>query len=339
LVGLARADVMAWIDRAIRRGAVMRALHVPAPGEQPGLGEVPIPHVTDGMVLVRVRAAGLNAIDTAIAAGSLTGMMPHEYPVVIGRDAAGVVEAIGPGVDNVRLREEVLGHVLLVPPIQAGTVAEYALLPSAATAPKPAQLDFVTAAAIPLAGAAAIAAIDAIDPRPGQTVLVSGATGGVGSFAVQLLAARGATVVATGSPDDAPRLTELGATTVVDYTKGPVSTVVLQVRAAYPGGVDALIELAASSPDAAPLAAVRTGGRVAATTPAADPPALAAAGLTGGTVMAGAVREVIGPLAEQVAAGTLKVPVSTVLPLDQAVEGLATIAKGEARGKIVIEVT
>jgi NADPH:quinone reductase-like Zn-dependent oxidoreductase len=317
----------------------MRALHVPAPGDQPRLGEVPIPQVTEGLVLVRVRAAGLNAIDNAIAAGLLTGMMPHEYPVVVGRDAAGVVEAVGPGVDHVRVGDEVLGHVLLVPPIQAGTVAEYASLPAAAVTHKPAKLDFATAAAIPLAGAAATAAIDAINPRPGQTVLVSGATGGVGSFAVQLLDARGVRVVATGSPDDAPRLVELGATTVVDYTKGPVSTVVEQVLAAYPGGVDALIELAASSADAAPLAAVRKGGKVAATTPAADPQALAAAGLTGSTVMAGAVREVIGPLAEQAAAGTLKVPVSMVLPLEQALEGLATIAKGEARGKIVIQVS
>jgi NADPH:quinone reductase-like Zn-dependent oxidoreductase len=314
----------------------MRALHVPAAGEQARLGELPTPQVSEGNVLVKVKAAGLNAIDNGIASGMMAAMMPHEYPVVIGRDAAGVVEAVGAGVDQVHVGDEVLGHELLVPPIQAGTVAEYAVLPAAAVAIKPPRLDFVTAAAIPLAGAAATAAVNAIDPKPGQVVLVSGATGGVGSYAVQLLAARGVTVVATGTPADTDRLTGLGATTVVDYTKG---SVVEQVLAAYPGGVDALIELAVSSPDAAPLAAVRRGGKVAATTQAADEEALADAGLSGGTVMAGPVREVIAPLAEQAAAGTLKVEVNTILSLDEAPVGLATIASGHARGKIVVKIS
>lgn len=315
----------------------MRALHVPAAGDQPRLSELPTPEVTDGHVLVRVKAAGLNAIDNAVAAGMLAGMMPHEYPIVLGRDAAGIVEAVGAGVDHVAVGDEVLGHVLLAPPIQAGTLAEYALLPAAAVTPKPAGIDFVTAAAIPLAGAAAAATVDAIDAQPGQTVLVNGATGGVGSYAVQLLAARGVTVVATGTADDADRLTGLGATTVVDYTKGDVAD---QVRAAYPGGVDALIELVAHTADGSPFAAVRKGGKVAATTQAAgDEQALAATGLTGQGVMAGPVREVTEPLVALAVAGTLKVDVTTVVPLEQAVDGLATIASGQARGKIVVKIS
>jgi NADPH:quinone reductase-like Zn-dependent oxidoreductase len=313
----------------------MRALHVPAAGEQPTLAELPVPEVADGTVLVRVKAAGLNAIDNAVAAGMLAGMLPHEYPVVLGRDAAGVVEAVGAGVDSVAVGDEVVGHVLLAPPVSAGTLAEYALLPAAAVTAKPAGLDFVTAAAIPLAGAAAIAAIDAVDPQPGQTVLVNGASGGVGSYAVQLLAARGITVVATGTAEDAGRLTSLGATTVVDFTAGPVAE---QVRAAYPDGVDALVNLAGFTADDVPLAAVRTGGKVSTTTGAPDGDTLAAAGLTGTGVMAGPVREVVAPLLEQAADGTLRVDVTTVLPLDRALDGLATIAGGQARGKIVVTV-
>jgi len=313
----------------------MRALHVPAAGEQPRLSEIPTPEVADGTVLIRVKAAGLNAIDNAIVGGMFTAMMPHQYPLVLGRDAAGVVEAVGAGVEHVNVGDEVFGHVLLAPPIQAGTIAEYALLHGAAVALKPAEIDFVTAAAIPLAGAAAYAAVDAIDPQPGQSVLVSGASGGVGSYVVQLLAARGATVAATGTADDATRLTALGATTVVDYTAGPV---VEQVLSAYPGGVDALIELAAYSPDAAPFAAVRKGGKAAATTTAADEQSLAAHGLTGGGVMAGPVREVTAPLAAQAAAGSLKVDVHTVLPIEQAADGLATLAGGRARGKTVVKI-
>ncbi|WP_426565321.1 NADP-dependent oxidoreductase [Angustibacter sp. McL0619] len=313
----------------------MRALNIPAAGAQPQLSELAVPEVTEGTVLVKVKAVGLNAIDNAIAVGMLAAMMPHEYPLVLGRDAAGVVEAVGAGVDHVAVGDEVIGHVLLVPPIQAGTLAEYAVLPATAVTPKPAGLDFVTAAALPLAGAAALASIDAIEVQAGHTVLVNGASGGVGSYVVQLLAARGATVVATGTADDVERLTSLGAHIVVDFTADAVAD---QVRASYPDGVDALINLAGFTTDAVPLAAVRAGGRVATTTGAPDADALAAAGLSGTSVMAGPVREVVAPLAEQAAAGTLKVDISTVLPFEQAADGLATIASGAARGKIVVQI-
>jgi NADPH:quinone reductase-like Zn-dependent oxidoreductase len=314
----------------------MRAFNVPAAGEQPRVSEVAVPEVADGHVLIKVKAAGLNGIDAGLASGMMAGMLPHAYPLVLGRDAAGVVEAVGAGVSDFAPGDEVFGHVLLVPPVQAGTIAEYALLPAAAVVAKPAELDFVTAAALPLAGAAAAASVSAVDPQPGQVVLVVGASGGVGTYAVQLLAAQGATVVATGTPDDAAKLSGLGAATVVDYTAGPVAE---QVLAAYPDGVDALIDLVAYSADGLPLAAVRTGGKVASTLGAADGTALAAAGLTGANVMAGPVREVTAPLAERAAAGALTVDVTTVLPLEQAGEGLATIASRQARGKIVIKLS
>jgi NADPH:quinone reductase-like Zn-dependent oxidoreductase len=314
----------------------MRALHVPAAGESPQLSELPVPAVADGQVLIRVRAAGLNAIDNAIAAGVMAGMLPHEYPLVLGRDVAGVVEAVGAGVSHVGPGDEVFGNVLLAPPVRAGTVAEFAVLPAAGVAVKPAGLDFASAAALPLAGAAAATSVDAVDPRPGDVVLVVGASGGVGSYAVQLLAARGATVVATGAADDVARLTGLGATTVVDYEAGSVPD---QVLATYPDGVDALIDLVSYGPDGLALSTVRKGGKVASTLGAATDEAMGAAGLTGTNVMAGPVTAVIAPLAEQVVAGTLRVDVSTVLPLERAVDGLATIAAGLARGKIVIEVS
>ncbi|HEX2051200.1 MAG TPA: NADP-dependent oxidoreductase [Actinomycetota bacterium] len=313
----------------------MRALHVPAAGAQPQLGEIPTPSATPGTVLVRVKAAGLNPVDNGIASGMMSEMIPHEYPLVLGRDAAGVVQAVGDGVEGISEGDEILGHVLLAPPLQAGTLAEYAVLPAAGVARKPAGLDFVSAAAIPLAGAAAAQSIDAVDPQAGQTVLVNGAGGGVGSFALQLLAARGVNVIATGSPDSADRLRELGATTVIDRTAGPV---VEQVRAAHPDGVDALINLAPGYNAAdVPVAAVRHGGKMASTTAMPDEQTLTAADVTGSQVMAAAIREVIGPLAEQVAGGTLKVSVGSVVPLEQAAEALGIIASGKANGKIVVD--
>ena len=110
----------------------------------------------------------------------------------------------------------------------------------------------MTAAALPLAGAAAVAAVDAIDSQRGETVLVNGASGGVGSYVIQLLAARGATLLATGTGEDVERLRALGADRVLDHTTGPV---VDQVLAAYPDGVDALVNLAGFTAEDVPLAA------------------------------------------------------------------------------------
>jgi NADPH:quinone reductase-like Zn-dependent oxidoreductase len=152
---------------------------------------------------------------------------------------------------------------------------------------------------------------------------------------VQLLAARGVTVVATATPRDIERLKGLGATTVVDYTTGDLSG---QVRAVHPEGVDAVIDLVSHTPDGLPVDLIRKGGKVASTRQAADPQILDADGLTGINVNGGPVREVIAVLAEQVAAGTLKVDVNTVLPLEQAADGLATLASRTARGKIVIKI-
>ncbi|WP_206447524.1 alcohol dehydrogenase catalytic domain-containing protein [Agrococcus sp. KRD186] len=288
----------------------------------------------EGTVLVRVKAAGLNPIDNAITAGLVAQMgVPHEYPLVLGRDAAGIVEAVGADVDNIAVGDEVIGHVLLAPPVSAGTLAEYVLLPLAAVTHKPAELDFAAAAALPLAGGAAVACVEAIDPRPGQTVLVNGASGGVGSFAVQLLAARGARVVATGAPTDVDRLTALGAALVVDFTAGRVAE---QVLAAHPDGVDALVNLAGFAPDAVPAAAVRAGGIIASTTVLPDQADLDAASLTGVSVMAAPTRGVIAPLAEQAAAGDLEIAVASVLPLERAIDGLAGLAAGSATGKVVV---
>jgi NADPH:quinone reductase-like Zn-dependent oxidoreductase len=314
----------------------MRALHVPAAGESPILGELPTPEVTPGNVLVKVRAASLNPVDNIIADGVMAGMMEHQYPLVLGRDAAGVVEAVGAGVEHVQVGDAVFGHILLAPPIQAGTLAEYAVLPAAAVAIKPEGVDFVMAAALPLAAAAAVAAVSAVEPHPGEVVLVNGASGGVGSYAVQLIADHGATVVATGTEVDRDRLTMLGADQVVDYTTG---TAAEQVRASFPDGVDALVNLAGQTTAEVPLDAVRTNGKVATTTMAPSSEAIAAAGLIGGSIFATPVRETTAPLAAKAATGTLAVDVPTVLPFEQATDGLATLAAGHAHGKIVVTIS
>lgn len=213
-------------------------------------------------------------------------------------------------------------------------MAEYALLPAASVGLLPEGLSFVTAAAIPLASAAASAAVGVLGAvSPGSVVLVNGASGGVGSFVLQLLAAKQVDIVATGTPGDIERLRKLGATSTIDHTFG---SVVDQVLALYPDGVDALVNLAGNTAAEIPLGAVKKGGVVSFTTMGPDEDTLAAAGLTGFKVMAKATREVTAPIAQQVADGSMQVSVAEVLDLDHAAEGLATLAAGTARGKIVV---
>ncbi|MFI9816487.1 NADP-dependent oxidoreductase [Saccharothrix variisporea] len=309
----------------------MRALHIPAAGEPARLGHLPKPHVTPGTVLVRVHAASLNGIDNGTTTGTLARFVPHEYPVVIGRDGAGVVESVGAGVDHVRPGDEVFGHIQVVPPIHHGTLAEHALFPAVGVVGKPAALDFAEAAALPLAGTAALEAVEHIAAEPGRTVLVNGASGGVGSFVLQLLASRGATVLATGAADDTGRLTGLGAREVVDRAH-----VLETVRATHPDGVDALINLSGHTVGETPLAAVRRGGVVATTTGAPDRDAASEVGVTHHMVVAEPSRDVLARLAEMAVTGALKVDIGAVLPLERAWEGLEVLASGRSRGKIVI---
>ena len=211
-----------------------------------------------------------------------------------------------------------------------------AIVSQRAVALKPIELDHITAAALPLAGGAASLMAQAIDPQPGQVVLVNGASGGVGRYAVQLLSRRGVTVVATATADDADRMRELGAAQVVDFTAGPVAE---QVLALYPDGIDGLINLVGWTLDAVPVDALRAGAAVSSTTQVPDADAIAARGLTGGGIMASPTSDVFGPLAESAARGDLHVDVFRVVALHEALDGLAELASGRSRGKIVVDLT
>ncbi|WP_244931163.1 NADP-dependent oxidoreductase [Nocardioides sp. W7] len=314
----------------------MRAVHITGPGEQLQLADLPIPTPSADEVLLRVHAASLNPLDNHIAAGWLEGMFEHRYPLVLGRDASGVVEAVGERVTGVQVGDEVIAHILFEPPFQAGTLAEYALVPGRTVTPKPADLDHVTAAALPLAGGAARMLVDAVNPVAGQVVLINGASGGVGRYAVQLLSQQGVTVLATGTSADAERLREIGADLVIDFTLGAVAKRVLEV---YPQGVDALINLTGYTLEEVPVGAVRSGGVVRTTTQMPTDENIVELGLTGGGIIASPTRDVIEPLALGAASGELMVDVHRVLTLDEAIEGLAEIADGRARGKLVVDLS
>ena len=240
----------------------MKAFALEAGQGAAGLTTVPKPAVGDHEVLVAVRAASVNGFDVFQASGALIGMMEHALPTVVGRDFAGVVEAIGSSVTSVSVGDEVFGFIPAAPPLKSGSFAEFVVGgDDLVLAPMPATLDFLQAAGLPLAGSAALDLLDAIDGHDGDVVLIVGATGGVGSLTVQLAAARGLTVIGTARPNEDAFVRGLGAADTIDYGAGSVADASL---ARYPEGVHGLIDLVNRGDALTDLSqVVHPGGRVA----------------------------------------------------------------------------
>ncbi len=315
----------------------MKAFVLTAADQPAAIVELPTPQVAPHQVLIRVHAASVNGFDVFEAQGALAAMMPHEYPVVIGRDFSGVVEAVGAERSDVKVGDAVLGFVPAAPPLHDGSFAEViAAGPDYPLVRKPDVISFEQAAAIPLAGMAALVAVDAVAPAPGDTVLLVGATGGVGSIALQLAAQRGATVIATARPGAEHRhVLELGASEVIDYTAGDVAGA---VRARYPDGVSTLIDLVNRGDDFAELSAlVRDGGAISTTLSTADVEGLSARRVRATNVMGFPTTESLIRLVELVASGSLRIEIQGTYPLDETAKALAAFAAGTL-GKLVVTV-
>ncbi|MGP3963387.1 NADP-dependent oxidoreductase [Nonomuraea sp. 3N208] len=309
----------------------MRAITLESVPSTPAVAEVDTPRPEAGEVLVKVAAASLNGIDVSTAAGYLQGLMEHRFPLVLGKDFAGTVEGLGEGVEGFAVGDAVFG-VVMRSYLGAGSLAEYVTAPAGhGVAPIPAGLEVADAAALGVAGATAVDSLNAVALAEGETVLISGAAGGVGSLAVQLAAARGAKVIATARPgtqtDFVTGLT--GAEVhVVDFT-GDLHA---QVRRIAPDGVDAVLHLAGDGAQLAEL--VRPGGRIASTTGLTQD-AVKGPDVTVHTIMADPTAPTLTALAEQVVSGALRVPVTASYPLEKATEAFAAFG-ASTPGKIAI---
>jgi len=314
----------------------MRAIAVWHSGDTPELAELPVPRPAPGEVLVKLAAAAVNPMDLGMANGLFERRMPHVYPMVLGVDGAGVVEAAGEEVGGLRPGDLVHGQFLWAP-VGHGTFAEYAAVPefpdSGALQLVPDGVPVEVAAALPTAGMTAMGIVDAVAPRPGQTILIVGATGGVGAFAVQLAAARGARVIATARPDAEMWIRRLGAADTVDYTAGPVAG---QVGKTNPDGVDAVLDLT-RDPDgfAERTELVRDGGAALSITFAATPELLAADRITVTNFMMTDKPGLLARVTAEVAAGRVTAPIQRTISLDE-VPG--ALAGGGARGKTVVRI-
>ena len=306
----------------------MKAITVAQQGAAPALQDIDqTREPSAGEVLVRVQASSVNQLDGGIAAGMLADMLPHEYPITLGRDFAGVVEQVGEGVSSVAVGDEVFGEVPgMAPPVHDGAWTERIVVSEQVLAKKPAAVDTAQAGAAPLAALTALSIVDALDLSAGQTVLVVGATGGVGSLVVQLVKAAGATVVAPALPEDEEFLRGLG----VDDLLPREGDLVEAVRERYPDGVDALVDAVTPYQPTPYDAVLAEGGRIASPTNAAGE----GPGRT--NVTHAPSRELLDRIAQLLAEGTITVPVQQTFDLAQAPEALTALTTSHTQGKIAL---
>jgi NADPH2:quinone reductase len=292
--------------------------------------DLPAPTPAAHEVLVRVHASSINPADNGIASGMLKQMgVEYEYPVTLGRDYAGVVEQVGPQVTRYAAGDEVFGFLLHAnPTVRDGSWAEVIAVPEDMFIGRaPHGVDLATAGAAPLAGIAAITAIDALELSEGDTVLIVGATGGVGSFAVQLAARAGATVVAPALPEDEAYLRELGVSELLPRDADLAAV----AGERHPDGFDAVLDLVNYAPDV-PATLVKEGGRVA------SPTGAAGEGPGRTMVMAAPTPENLDRLARLLADGTLRVHVQATYQLAQAADALTALPTSHTQGKLAIHI-
>ncbi|HJU04120.1 MAG TPA: NADP-dependent oxidoreductase, partial [Nitrospiraceae bacterium] len=193
--------------------STMRAFVIDSLGETGAVRELPTPEVGAADFLIRVRAAGVNPLDWKIRDGKRS-FGDLRFPYVLGQDAAGEIVQVGRDAKQFKVGDEVYGSFWL-----AGTYAQYVrVTDSTKIARKPKTIDFAHAAGLPIPGLTALAAVNAVGVKSGETILIVGATGGVGGYIVQLAAQRGAQVIATARDNAQAHIRKLGATEVIDYT-------------------------------------------------------------------------------------------------------------------------
>jgi NADPH2:quinone reductase len=317
----------------MERGEDMKAFAIDELGRPGSLHDLPAPEPAEGHVLVRMAAAGLNPFDSAVVQGYLKDRIEHRFPLVPGMDGSGTVDAIGAGVSAWSVGDEVFGSVGKMY-LGEGTLAEFVTMSAGTIVRKPSALEHVVAAAIPTAGVTALVMADALALAEGHTVVAVGATGGVGSYFVQLASRRGARVVAVCRGENADYARRLGAADVIDYPTGDVAEA---LRSRYPSGIDAIADMHGDEESLTRLAEqVRTGGHVASSVGAADAEALRGRGVEATNVMGLVTTEVLEALSSMLGAGEIAAPEIRSFSLADAADALAAVATGHVRGKIVV---
>src|SRR5436190_3574367 len=290
------------------------------------LEEVPRPEPKENEALVRVIASAVNPADPLTLSGKYAREFGTHLPLIPGYDIAGIVEKTGVKVTKLKGGDAIYGY-----PTFAGGWAEYVTVTEGEVAAKPASLSFTEAAAVPVGALTAWQAlVDVAQLRAGQTVLIHGGSGGVGSFAVQIAKARGARVIATASTENQDLLKQLGADVAIDYTKTRFEEIARDV--------DCVLDPVGRETLARSYDVVKKGGIVMSLVTRPDPVELEKRGIRGSAISVHPDAEDLAEIARLIDAGKIKPIVTEVLPLSQAVAAQRQAATHHTRGKIVLRI-
>lgn len=290
--------------------------------------DAPRPQPQTGEVLVRVHAAGVNPIDWKVREGYLNEFLPHKFPLIPGWDLSGVVEGIGSDVSRFKKGDEVFG---LPDPMRDGAYAQYSVVRESQVAPKPKSLHHMRAAALPLAALTAWQSLfDIAQLRPGQRILIHGAAGGVGHFAVQLAKWKGAHIIGTASVKNHELLYELGADEVIDYNTLRFEDLARKI--------DVVLDAIGGDTQERSFQVLNKGGILVSLV---QPPTAEKAQAHGVCAMMAAAQpngEQLAEIANIIDAGNLAPVIDRILPLSEARRAHELSQSGHTHGKIVLRV-
>ncbi|WIX92363.1 NADP-dependent oxidoreductase [Amycolatopsis sp. DG1A-15b] len=321
-------------------------------GSNVRVGDMPVPEVGEHDVLVRIHAAGVNALDSKIRDGEFKLILPYRLPLILGNDVAGVVVGVGPGVRKFKPGDEVYARP---GKDRIGTFAEYIAVAEADLAPKPEQLTMEEAASIPLVGLTAWQAlIEIAGLRAGQKVFIQAGSGGVGTFAIQLAKHLGATVATTTSAANADLVKRLGADVVIDYRTDDFETVLHDY--------DVVLHSLDNETLKKSLRVLKPGGKLISLSGPPDPGFARELGkpwilrpvmglLSYRTRKAAKHRRVgytflfmrasgdqLRKITALIDSGVIEPVMDRVFPLESTAEAMAYVDKGRAKGKVVVTV-
>src|SRR5437588_3351259 len=288
--------------------------------------KVPRPEPQDDEALVRVITSSVNPADPLTLSGKYAKEFGTHLPLIPGYDIAGIVEKTGANVTKLKTGEAVYGY-----PTFGGGWADYVTVKEWEVAGKPASLKFVEAAAVPMGALTAWQAlVDVAKLQPGQTVLIHGGSGGVGSFAIQIAKARGEQVIATASTANQDLLKQLGANVAVDYTKTKFEDVAKDV--------DAVLDPVGKETLARSYNVIKKGGIVMSLVARPDPAQLEKNGIRGAGISVHPDSEDLGEIAQLIDAGKIKPIVTQDLPVSEAIAAQQQAATHHTRGKVVLRI-
>jgi NADPH:quinone reductase-like Zn-dependent oxidoreductase len=290
--------------------------------------DVPRPKPKENEILVRVISAGVNPVDGMVRAGMFAKYGKTPFPMIPGYDIAGIVEKTGPKITKFKTGDSVYAYISLK---DGGGYAEYAVATEVEAAPKPKLLNYVEAAAVPVVALTAWQAlIDTAKLSAGQTVLIHGGSGGVGSFAIQIAKARGAKVIATASTPNQDLLKQLGADVAIDYTKTKFEDVAKDV--------DVVLDSVGKDTLARSYGVIKKGGFIATLVAEPDQAELDKHGIRGAPISVKPNSDELIEITKLIEEKKIKPIVSQVLPLAEAVKAQEQAATHHTRGKIVLKI-